>query len=55
MAGALGLDYLAVRILESRDRAERALLCAAVVKSKELRRIVDIEQASRMWGGGDGP
>lgn len=53
MAGALGLDYLAVRILESRDRAERALLCAVAVKSKEMRRIVDLDQAARMWGGDD--
>jgi hypothetical protein len=54
MAGALGMDYLAVRLLESRDRAERAALSAVVVKAREMRRIVDLEQAARLWGGDDG-
>jgi hypothetical protein len=54
MAGALGMDYLAVRILEERDRAHRAAFTAVVVKAREARKILDIEQANRMWGGDDG-
>lgn len=54
MAAALGMEITAHRLLESRDRVERATLTALVVKAGEAHKALQLAFISRLWGGEDG-